>query len=114
MIPYSKKVNELLKNPLVLLEGSHNPFDGCWGIPIAKVKLHDNHFNDSILHSGLYLPKNKITSTRVISQSYPTKDLLTKPYDTNVFTQLNYLLDHNILDDTIAKFKQADAKEKSL
>ena len=85
-----------------MLEGSRNPFDGCWDIPIAKVKLHENHFKEPISHAGLYSSKHTLNSKPVTLQSNHTKKLPKTFYDKQVFRHLNSLLDHTILDEMIA------------
>ena len=104
----TKQYDEFLDSSTVLLNGSRNHFDGCWDIPIAKVKMQDNHFRTPPIHPGLYPSDNTNQALHLKQRQSPCKRALPLAATVRTFAPLNPIPQHDDFDATLAEFKHSD------
>jgi hypothetical protein len=98
-----------IKNDKIILKGVRNPTDGLWDIPVQKTHISSQNCALPSPNAGIYARTPQITT----SPGKKKKDKRHSPARHKIhpaFQRLNYLIDHNICDDQIARQLTEDRK----
>ena len=92
------------------MDGSQNISDGLWDIPVSKKNITPNNYALPLAHPSLYKDRTHQAHNTSILQntSIPQNTLHSIPKE---LTNLNDLIDHNILDSILHHQLQQDAKQ---